>query len=397
MGNKRFFQVFLVIMAFVMAGVLGGMLYSPSGNSARNNGLNFQTSAITPVVPAGYSLFDYNRAAAVNYGNMVDKQYASSSTYPSGLNQSVMQKNLDNYGSEDCAHFVSEALIRGGLTVLAQNPPGDNLQGYDGGKFVGSYGIVGVYRLGSYLLGYVPPVFSTNATAESTLQYQPVPASFQGSPLMSVYYVMNESMLPAYYLTPGDVIMDGGAGGGHAMLYIGNGTVAQTDADTEWQYTPGADYNISFYGLDTLNGQNVSAIYLHMPTFNSVHSVNITALYNNKVVKNAAQLKQGSSVYLIGSFPNGVGLGNYTYHWTDNGKSISDQQNFTFKLQNGENKISLSSTGTNGTAYDNFTVYSGSASASSGSGLSYIELGGIIAAIVVIAAVAVFAITRRKH
>ena len=30
-------------------------------------------------------------------------------------------------------------------------------------------------------------------------------------------------MFPSYFLSPGDVIVDGGAGNGHAMLYIGNG------------------------------------------------------------------------------------------------------------------------------------------------------------------------------
>lgn len=325
------------------------------------------TSGIS--LPKNYSFYKYNPSAAVKYGYMVHNNYFHTKTYPSGINASILQKNLDYFSnSEDCSHFVSQALIAGGLTILAQNPPGDNLQGYDGGQFVGSYGIVGVYRLDSYLAGYVLPIFSTNATAESTLGYQPIPASFNGSPLASFYYVTNDSMMPSYYLSPGDVISDGGVGGGHIMLYIGNGEVVQTDPAAIWNYIPGplgGDYNISFYGLDTLNGKNVSSLYIHMPTFSSTHSVRITVLYHGMQLKDSTLtsntlIPSGSPVYLIGSFPDGVGIGNYSYSWYDNGHLISTQQNFTFSPVQGANNLKLESTGSNGTATTTFTFYSGS-------------------------------------
>lgn len=378
-------SVFVIVLAYAAGPVI---LHT---NVSGVNKTSYSAAANS--VPSSYNFFNYKPSVAVQYGLMIDNNYTSSPTYPSGINQTQFQKNLDNYGSEDCAHFVSEALIAGGLTALSNNPPGDNLQGYDGGKFVGSYGIVGVYRLVSYLMGYVPPVFSTNATVETTLEYQPIPASFAGSPLVTVHYVLNESILPAYYLSPGDIVVDGGVGGGHIMLYIGNGTVCQTDPDYKWQYLPGEDYNISFFGMDTLNGKNVTAMYIHVPTFSSEHSVRVSAIYKNKVVNNSAVLPKASSVYLIGSFPNGVGIGNYTYKWTDNGKIISSQQNFTYKLENGKNKFMVTATGSNGTAYDNFTVYSGSSGISSGN--SIILYAGIGIAIVVGAA-AVLMFRRRS-
>ena len=125
-----------------------------------------------------YPGYSYNGQDAVNYARPVDQKYYHSSSYPSGDNLTVLQKNLDYYNSEDCAHFVSEALISGGLTALASNPPGDNLTGYDHNYFVGSYGIVGVYRLADYLAGYDLPVFPNNATDEQTIGYQPIPASY---------------------------------------------------------------------------------------------------------------------------------------------------------------------------------------------------------------------------
>ncbi len=167
-------------------------------------------------------------------------------------------------------------------------------------------------------------------------------------------------MLPSYYLSPGDVIADGGVGAGHTMLYIGNGTVVQTDPAEIWKYLPGSDLNISFYGLDTLNSMNVSAMYVHIPTFHGPKTVNITALNNGSVLSNNSLINETSSVYLIASLPDGVGAGNYSYVWSDNGKVISTQQNFTFKPQNGTNHIEMKSTGTNGTTYQNFTLYYGS-------------------------------------
>ena len=339
-------------------------------------------------VPTGYSFYHYDPANAVAYAKLVDSKYYHQKYYPSGINQSQLQKNLDYfYNSEDCAHFVSEALIAGGMTVLANNPPGDNLVGYDGGAFVGSYGIVGVYRLVDFLAGYHLPLFSTNSTVESKLGYQPIPASYSGSPLASIYYVTNDSMYPAWFLSPGDMVADGGAGGGHAMMYIGGGTVVQTDPAGKWQYAPGpylGDPNISFYGMDTLNGQNVSSLYIHMPTFSSVHTVAITVLSGGNPLKDSTLFSfttapAGQKVTLIGSFPDGVGIGNYTYTWYDNGKLISNSQTLNFMPQSGTNSLVLDSTGSNGTATTSFTFYSGSVPASAY--LAIFAIGGVIVAI----------------
>ena len=339
-------------------------------------------------VPTGYSFYHYDPANAVAYAKLVDSKYYHQKYYPSGINQSQLQKNLDYfYNSEDCAHFVSEALIAGGMTVLANNPPGDNLVGYDNGAFVGSYGIVGVYRLVDFLAGHHLPLFSTNSTVEYTLGYQPIPASYSGSPLASIYYVTNDSMYPAWFLSPGDMVADGGAGGGHAMMYIGGGTVIQTDPAGNWQYAPGpylGDPNISFYGMDTLNGQNVSSLYIHMPTFSSVHTVAITVLSGGNPLKDSTSFSfttapAGQKVTLIGSFPDGVGIGNYSYSWYDNGKLISNGQTLNFMPQSGTNSLVLDSTGSNGTATTSFTFYSGSVPASAY--LAIFAIGGIIVAI----------------
>ena len=393
-GKIAIMVIPLILIAFLGGGFVTG---SHVTTHSKTQTPDKNVTKSLPSIPAGYCLYDYSPSAGISYAMMVHTNYFQKNEYPAAINLSIMQKNLDYYNSEDCSHFVSEALIAGGLKELAingPNGPGDNLTGYDGGKFVGSYGIVGVYRLVSYLAGYVLPVFSTNATAESTLGYQPIPASFQGSPLASIYYVLNESIYPAYYLSPGDVIADGGVGGGHIMYYIGNGTVVQTDPAEEWQYQPGADCNISFYGLDTLHGQNVTALYIHIPTFHGAKTVRITALYKGSVLNDSSSVAVGSSVYLIGSFPDGVGLGNYTYTWSDNGKTISSQQNFTYNLQSGTNNIELVSSGSNGTAYQNFTIYVGQKPSSS---LSTLEIVGIVIVVVAIAAVATALVIKRKH
>lgn len=351
--------------------------------------LKLGTSVSPAVVPSGYNFYNYNGSEAVNYGLMIDSKYFHTKYYPSGINLSVVQKNLDYFNSEDCAHFVSEALIYGGLEALASNPPGDNLTDYLSG-FNGSYGIVGVYRLADYLAGYDLPVFPENATIESILEYQPIPASYYGSPHASVYYVTNDSMLPSYFLWPGDVVMDGGVGNGHAMLYIGNGTVVQTDPAGEWQYAPGVDLNITFGDLNPYEGMNVSALYVHIPTFHGPKMVRITALSDGKVIKDGSS---AARVTLISSFPQGVGLGNYSYSWSYNGKIISTNQTVTLSLASGSNRIQLSTEGSNGTAYENITLYGGS-------GFSIAKFPDILVVIVPIAAVAVvaafFYFNRRK-
>ncbi len=372
--------IFAIFLLFTSLGAgNSGPQSSPSAPLVQNTAVS---------APTGYSFYHYDPTNAVNYAQLVDSKYYHQKYYPSGINQSQLQKNLDYfYNSEDCAHFVSEALIAGGMTALANNPPGDNLVGYDGGAFVGSYGIVGVYRLVDFLAGYHLPLFSTNSTVEYTLGYQPIPASYNGSPLASIYYVTNDSMYPAWFLSPGDMVADGGAGGGHAMLYVGGGTVVQTDPAGKWQYAPGpylGDPNISFYGMDTLNGQNVSSLYIHMPTFSSVHTVAITVLSSGNPLKDSTLFSfttapAGHKVTLIGSFPDGVGIGNYTYSWYDNGKLISNSQTLNFMPQSGTNNLVLDSTGSNGTATASFTFYSGSVPASAY--LAFLAVGGVIVAI----------------
>lgn len=308
-------------------------------------------------VSGSYEL--YNGSAAVSYAYMVHTKYYGKAYYPAGINESVLQKNLDYYGSEDCAHFVSEALIAGGLTALAKNPPGDNLTGYDGGKFVGSYGIVGVYRLADYLAGYDLPVFPANPVEEAAIGYQPIPASYEGTPFATVYYVENESILPSYLLSPGDVIVDGGVGNGHAMLYVGGGKVIQTDPAMEWIYSPGVDDNISVDGMLTLNGSNVSAIYIHIPVFTGKKYVHITALLDSVPLQgDSARVPDGSRILLIASFPDGIGAGNYSYRWYDNGNLISSSfaPTLAFIPLPGMNSLKVVSQGSNGTAISNYTI-----------------------------------------
>ena len=388
-----------MVIPLILVAIIGGGFVSLQATPVHKS-VKIETTNSSSV-PSDYNFFNYSPKAAISYAMMVHSKYFGEKYYPSGLNFSLLQKNLDYFGSEDCAHFISEILIAAGLTELSINAPlgpGDNLTSYDNGAFVGSYGIVGVYRLVSYLLGYVPSVFSTNANVEAKLGYQPIPASFQGSPLATPYYVLNESMLPSYFLSPGDIIADGGVGSGHIMFYLGNGMVVQTDPAEKWIYEPGVDSNISLYGFDTLSGRNVSAIYIHIPRFNGPKTVNITVLANGISVSNGTVLKTSDSVYLIGSFPDGVGLGNYSYTWLDNGKVISSQQNFTFKPQNGVNNVRLASTGSNGTAYQNFTFYYGSKSANRPS-LFPIEVAIIILIIVAVSATfgVIFFVSRRRR
>ena len=344
-----------------------------------------------------YPGYSYNGQDAVNYARLVDQKYYHSSSYPSGANTRLFQKNLDYYGSEDCAHFVSEALISGGLTSLASNPPGDNLTGYDHNYFVGSYGIVGVYRLADYLAGYDLPVFPNNATDEQTIRYQPIPASYYGTPHASVYYVTNDSMFPSYFLSPGDVIIDGGAGNGHATLYVGNGTVIQTDPANVWQYNPATDNNISFYGLLTLNGQNVSALYIHMPTILPLKTVRITGILGDTIVNSSQTITSGGArMLMIASFPDGVGFGNYTYRWTDNGVVVSTSQSFNLSMFPGNNNIEVESTGSNGTAYANMTLFNGEPGLSV-FGLNEMFSVSILAVpiILAVAGIVVYALKRR--
>ena len=87
----------------------------------------------------------------------------------------------------------------------------------------------------------------------------------------------------------------------------------------------------------------------------------------------------GQKVTLIGSFPDGVGIGNYTYSWYDNGKLISNSQTLNFMPYSGTNNLVLDSTGSNGTATSSFTFYSGSVPVSAY--VAFFAVGGVIVAI----------------
>ena len=404
MGNKSRKIQFLFILAVTSIVLIVPVMQVVSA-SGGNNGLQSSSSAvslagkgITDTTSNFYSGYSYSESTAVAYGNLVHSKYFHTSSYPAGINENQSQKNLDHYNSEDCAHFVSEALIAGGLTVLANNPPGDNLQGFDGGQFVGSYGIVGAYRLANYLAGYDLPIFPNNSTAEQVLGYYPLPGSYTGSPHTPVYYVTNDSMKPSYFLSPGDVIIDGGAGSGHAMLYIGNNQVIQTDPAAKLTYYPGINYNISFGPYGRLNGQNVTSIYLHMPTISNSKAVRITAISGSSVFNaTSGFISNPAPVKLIASYPDGVGFGNYTFKWYDNGQLVSDSQVYAFTPSNGTNSMEVESAGSNGTAYSNFTLYVGNKPFSIlglGTTATIGMVGGI--SVVVIAAIAVTALRKRK-
>ncbi len=404
MGNisrKIEFLSILAVTAIVLFVPLMQVISSFGQNSMQPGPAQVASTTGTGVLDSSsnyYPGYSYSESAAVAYGNLINSKYFHTTNYPAGINENQTQKNLDHYGSEDCAHFVSEALIAGGLTVLASNPPGDNLQGYDGGQFAGSYGIVGAYRLANYLSGYDLPIFPNNATAEEVLGYYPFPGSYTGSPHTSVYYVTNDTMKPSYFLSPGDVIIDGGAGSGHAMLYIGNNRVIQTDPAAKLTYYPGINYNISFGPYGRLNGQNVTSIYLHMPTISNAKTVGITAISGSSVFNaTSGFISHPAPVKLVASYPDGVGFGNYTFKWFDNGQLVSNSQVYSFTPSNGTNNLELESSGSNGTAYSNFTLYVGSKPFSIlglGTYTSIGIIGGISA--VVISAVAL-TLVRKKN
>lgn len=393
-GKKSIFLV--VVIAVFAAFLMLSSLYTPTSSGVGNSYSGYASTN------ASYHYYQtnnsYNPTAAVAYAEMVHQKYFHTQTYPAGNNKSIFQKNLDYYNSEDCAHYVSEALIAGGLTdlgLVGAGYPGDNLTNYQSG-FPGSYGIVGAYRLADYLAGYDLPIFPNNATAERIMGYYPIPASYLGSPHASIYYVTNYSMMPSSFLSPGDVIIDGGAGSGHAMMYIGNGTVLQTDPAAQWQYSPAVDQNISFYSWLTLHGNNVSAIYIHMPTYTSTKQVKITGFSGKTFLNHSKETLSTGTVKLIGSFPDGVGYGNYSYIWMDNGKVVSISQVTTLNLTRGQNNVTLEATGSNGTATAtmlvNYEPQQGLVLLGISAPLSYVI---VAVPVVIAAAVAVYAVKRK--
>lgn len=374
--------------SLVLAAVLCFVLIMVSASSmTSDSNFHFPSDRSYNVPPAASASSYYNGEKAVEYGMMVFENYSHMNHYPAGINVSVMQKNLDSYDSEDCAHFVSEALIAGGLTALASNPPGDNLTNYGSG-YPGSYGIVGVYRLADWIAGYDLSVFPDNATEMQTVGYQPIPASYAGSPQAAVFYVFNRSMLPSYFLSPGDVIMDGGAGNGHAMLYIGNDQVVQKDPAALWNYSPEVDANISFYGMLTYLGKNVTAIYMHIPTFVNPN-VRVTVLNNyQNVTGNITKLKSGEKLTFIGSYPNGVGSGNYTYKWLVNGRVESTGQFFNFTPVSGNYKVEVVATGSTGSVNESVSFSVGNTNNDT--------IPVIIAVLVIVITTAIVVYARRR-
>ena len=366
---RRVWLIVLITFLFVVTVSTGG--------THTGSGFHSTSSGFSEIPLSTTSSSYYNRTAAVDYGMLIFKNYAHTKYYPAGINESLMQKNLDQFGSEDCAHFVSESLIAGGFTVLANNPPGDNLTTYQSG-FPGSYGIVGVYRLADWLAGYDLPVFPANYTDEQAIGYEPIPASYAGTPNASVFYVFNYSMFPSYFLSPGDVIVDGGAGNGHAMLYIGNGEVVQTDPHGMWNYSPAVDSNISFYGMLTYLGKNVTSLYIHIPTFvNPSIRISVLSNYQN-ITNNLTKVKSGEKLTFIGSFPNGVGQGNYSYKWLVDGKQMSIGQFFNYTPDSGNYKIEVVATGSTGSVEETVTFSVGSTLGSIASTILYIAIGSTL-------------------
>lgn len=403
-SHKFQLAVLISIIALLLMIPLLQAVTAPDANGTSGSSALASSGIINAVAQANYVAgLNYNPSAALSYAHMVDTKYYHAHQYPAGLNKSIMQKNLDYYNSEDCAHFVSEALIAGGLTALANNPPGDNLQGFDHNYFIGSYGIVGSYRLVDFLAGYDLPIF-TNKTAQSIARYNPTPASFAGSPHASIYYVTTGQMMPSYFLSPGDVITDGGAGDGHSMIYIGNNHVLQTDPAGNVSYFPGINYDISFPPYMELNGQSVISIYAHMPTISNVKTVGITVL-NGPHPLNASfdYMKNPEPLKLVSSFPDGVGFGNYTFEWYDNGNPVSSSQVSNFTPSSGINNLQVKATGSNGTAASTYTLYVGNSTypaylkQESGTGLftdTTMAVIGIVSAAII--GIAVAAIIRRK-
>lgn len=127
----------------------------------------------------------------------------------------------------------------------------------------------------------------------------------------------------------------------------------------EWIYSSGVDDNISVDGMLTLNGSNVSAIYIHIPVFTGRKYVHITALLDSVPLQGtAAKVPDGSMILLLASFPDGVGIGNYSYKWYDNGNLISSSfvPALAFSPLPGRNSLTVVSQGSNGTAISNHTI-----------------------------------------
>lgn len=405
--KSRKFQLAIIItlIALMLMVPLLQVIVSPITEVQSPSSTSVEKGIINAAAQANYVPgLNYNPSAAVSYALLVDSKYYHAHQYPAGLNESIKQKNLDYYNSQDCAHFVSEALIAGGLTALANNPPGDNLQGFDHNYFIGSYGIVGSYRLVDFLAGYDLPVF-TNKTAQGIVEYNPTPASFAGSPHASIYYVTTGQMMPSYFLSPGDVITDGGAGDGHSMIYIGNNHVLQTDPAGNVSYFPGINYDISFPPYMELNNQSVVSIYIHIPTISTTKTVGITVL-NGPHPLNATldYMQSPEPLKLVSSFPDGVGFGNYSFSWYDNGNLVSRSQVANFTPLSGINDLQVKATGSNGTASSTYTLYVGSSTHSAylkqieNSGFftgTTIAVIGIVAAAIVGVVAATIVIRRR--
>ncbi len=97
---RRVWLIVLITFLFVVTVSTGG--------THTGSGFHSTSSGFSEIPLSTTSSSYYNRTAAVDYGMLIFKNYAHTKYYPAGINESVMQKNLDQFGSEDCAHFVSE-------------------------------------------------------------------------------------------------------------------------------------------------------------------------------------------------------------------------------------------------------------------------------------------------
>ncbi|MEM0159979.1 MAG: hypothetical protein QW752_05825 [Thermoplasmata archaeon] len=121
---RRVCLVVLITFLFFVAASISEMDYAPGFHTSNIGTSENPFSATTLSYYNWTTPVNYNQTAAVNYGMLIFKDYAHTRYYPSGINESITQKNLDAFGSEDCAHFVSEALIAGEFAVLANIPQG---------------------------------------------------------------------------------------------------------------------------------------------------------------------------------------------------------------------------------------------------------------------------------
>ena len=123
---------------------------------------------------------------------------------------------------------------------------------------------------------------------------------------------------------------------------------------------------------------NVTSLYIHIPTFVNP-SVRISVLSNyQNITNNLTKVKSGEKLTFIGSFPNGVGQGNYSYKWLVDGKQMSIGQFFNYTPDSGNYKIEVVATGSTGSVEETVTFSVGSTLGSIASTILYIAIGSTL-------------------